>query len=126
MENNLRIPKRKYICNVNSYLAPTKHPTMLDIAWAAGIVEGEGCFSSSSGTIRISVCQKDKYILSKLKDLFGGNLSYNKYSNCNSWYLTGIRARGFIYTVFSFLSPRRREQFLKHTMLAETKIGKAS
>ena len=106
-------------------LAPTQHPTMYDIVWAAGIYEGEG-HCSWSKSVHICVSQKDTWLLEKLKHLFGGNIYYT-HKTCKQWVLTGARARGFAYTVFTFLSPRRRkqitQQFLKDKKLAKFPRG---
>ena len=104
--------------------APIAHPSILDIAWAAGIFEGEGTCRRSHGvkdpygSMAITVGQKERWILDKLRDLFGGRVSISKAkpnSNIPSgpqhiWYVGGSRGRGFILTIFTFLSPRRRAQ----------------
>jgi hypothetical protein len=115
---NARGRSRRFVCGHNKRLFATferkstpkavRTPTMLDIAWAAGIYEGEGSIAASSS---VTVTQKDPYLLRKLQDLFGGAI----YSNTNrrgahAWCVSGTRARGFIYTIFTFLSPRRRRQ----------------
>jgi hypothetical protein len=97
---------------------PLKRCSSLEIAWAAGIYEGEGSCSSVNRCLNIEVNQKDPWILYKLRDLFGGTVKqYNQHANAikpgnNSfkWYITGSLARGFAYTVFTYLSPRRRAQ----------------
>ena len=41
--------------------------------------------------------------------LFGGHVS--KYRNkCSRWHLSGTRARGFLMTMYKFLSPHRKLQ----------------
>jgi hypothetical protein len=90
-------------------LKATKSPIMLDIAWAAGIVEGEGNFNRGDTTERINVTQKDKWLLYRFQELFGGSIWTNT-RGVSRWSLTGQRARGFTMTIFSFLSPRRRIQ----------------
>ena len=91
-------------------LAPTERPSNYDIAWAAGIYEGEGNCKWTS-CLNICVGQNDLWLLERLRTLFGGSVSskVNK-SGCWFWRLTGARARGFAYTIFSFLSPKRRSQ----------------
>lgn len=90
-----------------------------DIAWAAGIFEGEGSIvrtkNGPNSTIeRIIVPQKDTWILHKLHSLFGGSVDGPYPSRpISMWRLNGARARGFAQTVFSFLSPRRRAQVRK-------------
>ena len=93
---------------------PTISPSIWDIVWAAGIFEGEGsAFPRIKGKagIQVSVCQNDPWILYKLRDRFGGTVS-NPCKNRKSytWWLFGPRAMGFLYTIFTFLSPRRKEQ----------------
>lgn len=83
-------------------------PSVLDIAWAAGLFEGEG---SASACSRACIVQKDTYILRKLQVLFGGTIRRNgRGRDVFAWTICGGRARGFLYTIFTFLSPRRREQ----------------
>lgn len=100
-----------------------------EIAWAAGIYEGEG----SCGTQRYSkklkktglekvytllqatVSQKDPWILFELQRLFGGRINTYPNSGCSKawisrWRVCGAKARGFLQTVYVLLSPRRREQ----------------
>jgi hypothetical protein len=46
--------------------------------------------------------------------LFGGVTHFHKYTRTGrqhfSWYLSGPRARGFLMTVYKFLSPRRQQK----------------
>lgn len=100
-------------------LKPNVSPTLLDIAWASGIYEGEGScspvYTKSGPAFRVSVCQKDPEILIRLHKLFGGSVRTTvKYpSEISTWYAYGARAHGFALTVFSFLSARRRLQIKK-------------
>ena len=89
---------------------------MLDIAWAAGIYEGEGDVSQTQKLFRIAVNQKDPWILHRLRTLFGGSVKkyvtrgYLKHCEFYRWCLHGPRARGFAMTIWHFLSPRRKGQ----------------
>jgi hypothetical protein len=102
-------------------LAPVKSPTTLDIAWAAGIWEGEGSVNyvnngSTTPSFRVSVCQKDPEILYKLRSMFGGSILKPRLEGGKTihvWYLYTSRAHGFMLTLFSFLSTRRRIQIRK-------------
>jgi len=95
-------------------LKATEHPTVIDIAWAAGIYEGEGWCSHCCNRDMVGVSQKRRWILDKLRSLFGGNIyPKNKVGNKNklfTWEQNACRARGFLMTVYSFLSPWRKEQ----------------
>jgi len=113
--------RRKYNRQINHKTAPRLHPTIRDIAWAAGIWEGEGSIEGRrvrSASLTISATQKDPWLLFRLRDLFGGGVwsSLPGRPILSRWQLSGPRAYGFILTIFSFLSPRRRLQ-------ARTKMG---
>lgn len=96
-------------------LDATKTPTALDIAWAAGIYEGEGhvrlCGKTKRG-LALAVVQKDPEILIRLRDWFGGSIHYQAKakSPVHTWDACGDRARVFIALVYSFLSARRKIQ----------------
>lgn len=90
-------------------LAATEHPTTKDIAWLTGVFEGEGSFLyTRQGLPSLSIAQKDRWILDRIKALFGG--SVGRYGDKHSWHIHGSRARGVIMTMYKFLSPHRQEQ----------------
>ncbi len=109
--------------NAKFYKDPSKRPTMLDIAWAAGIIEGEGNFTiESHGTSgRVCANQKDPEILYRLQEFFGGSVIFRpgRASNILSdngvyvWTLAGARGAGVMLTIFSWLSAKRRLQVRK-------------
>lgn len=90
---------------------PAGHPNIKDIYWATGIYEGEGTCSKGNRSVQLFICQKDIWILNKLKTLFGGNIG--KSNHCHQWHIHGARARGFLMTIYCLLSPRRQEQVRK-------------
>ncbi len=89
-------------------LEATLTPTVCDVAWAAGVFEGEGCCTEP----QVAVTQKDTWLLYRLQALFGGRIQLNYSNGCSRWVITGPRARGFLMTAFSFLSPKRKLQVL--------------
>ena len=100
------------------YLLPTKHPTTLDIAWAAGIYEGEGTCDLGS-TAHTCISQKDREILDRLRALFGGKITAKISKTPGGrvtdepiylWQMSGALARGFLMTIYTFLSARRKTQ----------------
>ncbi len=113
-------------------LEAIEHPTTWDIAWAAGIYEGEGSCSYTDGlrdrspSLQVIIAQKDPWILYRFQAMFGGTvrqrktrIKYNPQghpyeSNFHDWYISGVRARGFLMTIWKWLSPRRHEQILRH------------
>lgn len=90
--------------------------TSLQIAWAAGVYEGDGsCSPNGVGGARIGarVIQKDRWILERLCDLFGGSIAKHDTTLRDrafagfAWHVSGARARGFLMTIYPFLSPWR-------------------
>ncbi|HYR42164.1 MAG TPA: hypothetical protein VER98_04005 [Terriglobia bacterium] len=92
----------------------TKVPTPIDIAWSAGVYEGEGTArlcGRGKRSLAVSVPQKDPEILYTLRDLFGGSVNPPSGGNpCYKWDICGDRARIFISLIYSFLSSKRRAQ----------------
>ena len=99
----------------------SRSPTMRDIEWAAGFLEGEGCFTQSTkGCEVITAVQTvdNLHPLNKLLDLFGGSvrMSYKAFDNCKEchrWQVSGSRARGIMMTLYTLLSPKKQEHIHK-------------
>jgi hypothetical protein len=103
--------------NPKPELEPTRTPTAIDIAWAAGIYEGEGNIREqrfSSATI--GVTQKDPELLYRLRDWFGGRVVF---AQCKTiapekqvwaWRVCGDKARLFTAQIYGFLTARRKAQ----------------
>lgn len=102
-------PQKGPLGHIRAGLEATETPTICDIAWAAGIFEGEGTCSDLQSA---SVTQKNTWILHRLEALFGGRIQLNYSNGCSRWRVTGSRARGFLMTVYLFLSPNRKLQVL--------------
>ena len=101
-----------------AHLRPIQHPTTLDIAWAAGVYEGEG-WCGKGNTQSAAVGQKERELCDRLRDLFGGYVSdcgtyrtgrYEGQHKGYQWVIHGPRARGFLMTIYKFLTKRRQEQ----------------
>ncbi len=85
----------------------TEIPTTVDIAWAAGIYEGEGNVSDRV----LQVTQKDTWLLYRLSALFGGSVRPRFEPNpCYHWSVSGSRKRDFAAIIYDHLSPRRQAQ----------------
>lgn len=103
-------PKFGYLKSTSHLLVAKSKPTIQDIFFAAGFYEGEG----SCSNYQAMLTQKDPFVLQKMKQLFGGNLRLvDKDTKIYRLTLTGSRARGFLMTIYKFLSPRRQEQIKK-------------
>ena len=101
---------------MRSHQIATAHPTAQDIAWAAGLFEGEGyCYLPQHRQdrryypARAQVTQKDTWLLHRFLALFGGSIGKGN-NGTSVWYCYGARANGFLMTIYKFLSPRRQAQ----------------
>jgi hypothetical protein len=101
----------------------TVTPSTADLYWAAGFLEGEGSFSRTTRN-KMSVCadQVSKEPIERLQRMLGGAIHTRKKRNtnwniCHQWYTNSDRARGIMLTLYSLMSPRRREQIVHCLML---------
>lgn len=92
-------------------------PTLRDIEWSAGFCEGEASFNES----RVQLSQTESRTpLQKMLDLFGGNIVKRSFvkrrlkgikaRDAEIWIVSGSRARGFMMTIYSLMSPKRQKQ----------------
>lgn len=93
-----------------------------DLYWAAGFLDGEGSFTGNKkrGGVVVQATQKDTWALEKLKALFGGHIYSIKNKGFSGrdmflWALQSRRAMGVMFTLYSLLSPYRRQQIEEAT-----------
>lgn len=89
--------------------------TPVEIAWLAGILEGEGYFASHRGSPYIKVDMTDRDIIARIAALAGmavrgprqpkGKPTYKPVWSC---YISGHKAIGVMLTVYTHLGARRR------------------
>lgn len=95
--------------------------TMMEIAWTAGFLEGEGSFTANEYTQRnsttrslnfgISAGQLQREPLERLHAYFGGRLYQCEGEIMWRWYLSPTKgAAGLMMTLFPLMSPRRKDQ----------------
>ena len=94
---------------ISKHLAATKSPTTRDLEWAAGFLEGEGCFLYTGSTHVVDAGQNQRECLDRLQNLFGGAVRKER-EGFHRWKLSGARARGVMMTLYVLLSTRRQEQ----------------
>jgi hypothetical protein len=101
-----------------------------DIHWLAGFLEGEGTFCTHGKTnIVISINQKSKEPLLKVAELLQGKVKgpYKSSSKTLGFkptflvQITGYRAAGWMMTLYSLMSKRRKKQ-IKKTLVRWSKI----
>jgi hypothetical protein len=89
----------------------TLTPRTVDLYWAAGFLEGEGCFRAADRTEEAYASQVDPEPLYRLQLLFGGRIQLRTNRRpIYEWQVHGARARGVMMTLYSLLSARRRGQ----------------
>lgn len=95
------------------------HPTVRDLAWAAGFLEGEGHFRKTENTQQVQATQVQREPLTRLQRIFGGKIvrQHKKLrpnqNQCWEWKVCGARARGVMLTMLVFMSPRRKRQIVR-------------
>jgi hypothetical protein len=94
--------------------ARTKAPTLLDIAWAAGFLEGEGSFERTGSSHRVRAGQVQREPLERLQAMFGGAIKpqvrRRSHQQAFMWNVGGANARGVAMTVYTLVSEFRRSQ----------------
>lgn len=105
-----------YSSEVARNIPPTREPSECDIAWMAGIYEGEGCVSGIKGRTIALVNQKDPEILYRIREMFGGSITEVRKGtrfNCHVWKLYGDVARSMFAQILPYMSTRRKMQIEK-------------
>ena len=103
----------------------THSPTINDLYWAAGFIEGEGHpfvkWGMQKGKQYFTPCltanQVEMEPIDKLQRMFGGIIRHEKrsaknpnWNDINIWYCHGARALGIMQTLYPLLSPKRQAQ----------------
>lgn len=88
-----------------------------ELYWAAGFMEGEGSFKfQKPGGLAITAAQVQKQPLDRLQAILGGSITgphlpkNPKHHAQYHWQASSARAAGMMMTLFSLLSPKRKEQ----------------
>ena len=98
-------------------------PRILDIAWLAGLLEGEGAFlfqkcKNWKGSLKIALQMSDYDIVARVANMFDRPClgPYGPYNGSlqvkQTWqtYTTGSEAAAWMMTLYNFLGNRRREK----------------
>lgn len=93
----------------------SERPTLRDLAWVAGFLEGEGSFGKQYG--QVYATQKDPECLYRLQRYFGGSVSHRTRhmrtggtNDVHDWRTYGPVAFGLMLTIYPFMSTRRKAQ----------------
>ena len=85
---------------------------IIDIAWLAGLLEGEGCFLVIRGSYpAISLGMTDEDIIVRASIMLGTKVSHS--GNMYTTQVSGLRAIPWMMTLYTFLGKRRREKVAK-------------
>lgn len=92
---------------------PSLIPTPVDIAWAAGFLEGEGNFRTptpGSPSANAHATQKDPESLRRLLALFGGSIGPHGQRDIWRWNVYGRNAIVCLEAIYPYMTERRRTQ----------------
>ena len=115
------MPRKSYVPSIVKWAHKSTpqaaiHPTMADLAWAAGFLEGEGHFGvndrNTHASTVVRATQKNLEPLHRLQRILGGTVNPCRSDGFGEWRTYGVRARGIMFTLFSFLSARKRTQII--------------
>lgn len=98
----------------------------IDVAWAAGFLEGEGSFGYS-GTARVSAAQVQKEPIDRLVSLFGGRTYLRETRGFSTlpiwvWQLDARKSIQVMMTLYALMSPKRRDEIER--ALAKWKLAR--
>lgn len=83
-----------------------------ELMWAAGFIEGEGCFSyDTSPTITVAQDTKNTEPLYRLQEMFGGSIGPAR--TCLQWRMYGMSAVELMYLLRPHMSKKRQHQIDK-------------
>ena len=115
-------------------------PDPLDLAWAAGFLEGEGCFGwywhrpgQRNGSLVINAVQKEREPLDRLREIFGvGRINQKvnrrdgKVFECWEWRVNGLAAAPVMRLLLPHMSSRRQarisESLIQHDTVQARKV----
>ena len=87
------------------------------LQWTAGFLEGEGSFYNiGKGRVPIvTASQVQREPLERLERLFGGSMYFNKAKQPRAsdywrWQVAGQAAVGLMFTLYTWMSPKRKSQ----------------
>lgn len=105
-------PVQRFFGEHATTLEATREATAIDIAWAAGFLEGEGSFgcrrSKRGAYPSVTAPQVNKDPLLRLLAIFGGQIGWRE--SIHVWYVSGERARWVVSLVYEHLSEKRKAQ----------------
>lgn len=94
---------------------PTSHPMKdTDIAWIAGLFEGEGSITIVNNVVRVTIQMTDLDILQRVQDVFGGRIyscskQVDHHKDSWKWTITSTKeALEFIQLIYPYLGNRRK------------------
>lgn len=90
--------------------------TLVELAWVAGFLEGEGCFSATKlKHPRIDAPQVQREPLERLASILGCGVIYERPAKGRAqrqyqWIAQGKNAVGVMMTVYTWMSPKRKAE----------------
>lgn len=90
-------------------LKPISSLKIQELAWAAGFIDGEGCFSTDSTTLNLRAYNTYKPAILRLQEMFGGNVNTRSrpkesYKQMWIWSVGTLQAKPVIEAILPFLT----------------------
>jgi len=88
---------------------------VIDVAWAAGFLEGEGSFAHARSAV-VAAPQIQREPLEQLQRLFGGPIYERRTPKgkiIHVWQIYSRNAAALMMTIYPLMSPKRQEQISK-------------
>ncbi len=87
---------------------------LTELAWAGGLIDGEGCVTISSGSVRLDVQSTSRSTIQKLFDLFGGSCIVESRRTKMGrpvfrWYLNGKKAKNILRKLSHYMVEKKRQ-----------------
>jgi hypothetical protein len=107
-----------------------RYTSVKEIAWLAGLLEGEGCFSPNHSTRKsapspqITLVMTDEDIVGRVSKIFNCHYRPIKrtahnmkmgYKQAFRLFIGGAHAIGWMQTIYPFMGERRKEK-IRHTL----------
>lgn len=112
-------------------LRARRSPSMRDLYWAAGFLEGEGNFQRHRRSGVVGGTNTDMEPIGRLRLMFGGSVLVREPQTNGSvvgrlpiyhWHASGPRAAGIMLTLYCLLSQKRQAE-IRHALLMEGQNG---
>ena len=113
---------------MESTTSETTGPTLTDLAYIAGYMDGEGCFRANKGNIEVQIKNTYPHVLHYIQGLFGGSVREEKREVVNpkhrtafSFSIYGDSAREMVRCLLPYLREKKTQAALTLELITHPK-----